>query len=63
MTQQRTPPTKVQCIRSGKIFPKSQLDLIEDKAYDTSECPACGFARSGAYIPCRTFQNVDVDVS
>ena len=63
MTAQRTPPSKVQCLRSGRIFDKGLLSLIEQKVYETSDCPACGHRGPDAYSPCVHFQNVDVDVT
>ncbi len=63
MTTQRTPPTKVQCLRSGRIFLRDQLGLIGDDVREVDSCPACGQAVRGTYAPCTLFQDVDVDVT
>jgi hypothetical protein len=63
MTTERTPPTKVQCLRSGRIFPRSQIDLIPGVASEASTCPACGFGVQGVYTPCTNFQDLNVDVT
>lgn len=61
----RRPPDKVQCMRSGEIFPRERLaELQPGRVYTSNVCPVCGFSRGdGVYTPCTVFQNVDVDVT